>query len=87
MLLCEVLNEAVGVLVYGSLSLEREDLLQFKSLRVIVSLGVCGSGNVDVATASQLGVCVCVCVYGLPKSHAATACDLEVMRNCRRGHE
>jgi len=62
MLLCEVLNEAVGVLVYGSLSLEREDLLQFKSLRVIVSLGVCGSGNVDVATASQLGVCVCVCV-------------------------
>ena len=51
----QVLNEAVGVLVYGTMSLQRDDLVQFKSLRVIVSLGICGAGNIDVIAASQLG--------------------------------
>ena len=50
-----MLNEAVGVLVYGMMSLQRDDLEQFKSLRVIVSLGICGANNIDVTAASQLG--------------------------------
>ena len=41
--------------MYGAMSLERHDLMKFKSLRVIVSLGICGAGNIDVAAASQLG--------------------------------
>jgi len=45
------------VLVYGAMSLQRDDLVKFKSLRIIVSLGVCGPGNVDVSAASQLGTC------------------------------
>jgi len=53
-----VLNEAVGVLVYGAMSLQRDDLVKFKSLRVIVSLGICGLGNIDVTAASQLGACL-----------------------------
>ena len=53
---CQVLNEAVGVLVYGSMSLQRDDLVKFKSLRVIISLGICGPHNIDVAAATQLGI-------------------------------
>jgi len=37
------------------MSLGRDDLAQFKSLRVIVSLGVCGAADIDLAAASQLG--------------------------------
>jgi len=49
------MNEAVGVLVYGTMSLKRDDLVKFRSLRVIVSLGVCGLENIDVTAATQLG--------------------------------
>ena len=60
--LCQVLNEAVGVLVYGAMSLQREDLVKFKSLRVIISLGVCGPHNIDVAAATQLGRYALSCI-------------------------
>jgi C-terminal binding protein len=34
-----VLNEAVGALMYHSISLQRVDLLKFKALKVIVRIG------------------------------------------------
>lgn len=52
----QVLNEAVGAMMYHTITLTREDLEKFKALRVIVRIGS-GYDNVDVKAAGELGEC------------------------------
>ena len=54
-IICQVLNEAVGALMWHSITLTKEDLEKFKSLRVIVRIGS-GYDNVDVKAAGELGM-------------------------------
>nr|XP_032837399.1 C-terminal-binding protein 2-like isoform X2 [Petromyzon marinus] len=54
----KVLNEAVGALMYHTMSLTRDDLDKFRSLRVIVRIGS-GVDNVDIRAAAELGIAVC----------------------------
>lgn len=51
----QVLNEAVGAMLYHHITLSREDLKKFKALRVVVRLGT-GIDNVDVKAAGELGL-------------------------------
>lgn len=51
----QVLNEAVGALMWHTITLAKEDLEKFKSLRVIVRIGS-GYDNVDVKSAGELGM-------------------------------
>lgn len=62
-LFLQVLNEAVGALLYHHITLSREDLKKFKALRVIVRLGT-GIDNVDIKAAGELG-----------KSDVISVCD------------
>ena len=50
----QVLNEAVGALMWHTITLSKEDLEKFKSLRVIVRIGS-GYDNVDVKAAGDFG--------------------------------
>ena len=43
----QVLNEAVGALMWHTIQLTREDLEKFKSLRIVVRIGS-GVDNIDV---------------------------------------
>uniref|UniRef100_A0A452TG00 C-terminal-binding protein 2 n=1 Tax=Ursus maritimus TaxID=29073 RepID=A0A452TG00_URSMA len=52
----KVLNEAVGAMMYHTITLTREDLEKFKALRVIVRIGS-GYDNVDIKAAGELGEC------------------------------
>uniref|UniRef100_A0A8D2FCE7 C-terminal-binding protein 2 n=1 Tax=Theropithecus gelada TaxID=9565 RepID=A0A8D2FCE7_THEGE len=54
----KVLNEAVGVKMYHTITLTREDLGKFKALRVILRIGS-GYDNVDIKAAGELGIAVC----------------------------
>ncbi|XP_077991906.1 C-terminal-binding protein 1-like isoform X2 [Glandiceps talaboti] len=54
----KVLNEAMGALLYHTITLTREDLEKFKALRIIVRIGV-GYDNIDIKAAGELGVAVC----------------------------
>uniref|UniRef100_A0A8B9WT22 C-terminal-binding protein 2 n=1 Tax=Bos mutus grunniens TaxID=30521 RepID=A0A8B9WT22_BOSMU len=54
----QVLNEAVGAMMYHTITLTREDLEKFKALRVIVRIGS-GYDNVDIKAAGELGIAVC----------------------------
>lgn len=55
MYLCvQVLNEAVGALMYHTITLMREDLEKFKALRIIVRIGS-GYDNIDIKSAGELG--------------------------------
>lgn len=51
----QVLNEAVGAMLYHHINLAREDLKKFKGLRVVVRMGS-GIDNVDVKAAGELGL-------------------------------
>lgn len=51
----KVLNEANGALLYHHITLSRDDLKKFKSLRIIVRLGT-GVDNIDVKAAGELGM-------------------------------
>ena len=53
-LILQVLNEAVGALMWHTITLSKEDLEKFKSLRVIVRIGS-GYDNVDVKAAGDFG--------------------------------
>ena len=55
----KVLNEAVGAMIYHTVTLTREDLEKFKALRVIVRIGS-GYDNVDIKAAGELGKCPAV---------------------------
>lgn len=52
--LFQVLNEAVGAMMYHTITLTREDLEKFKALRVIVRIGS-GYDNIDIKAAGELG--------------------------------
>nr|XP_009668863.1 PREDICTED: C-terminal-binding protein 2 [Struthio camelus australis] len=52
----KVLNEAVGAMMYHTITLTREDLEKFKALRVIVRIGS-GYDNIDIKAAGELGRC------------------------------
>uniref|UniRef100_A0A7E4VTT3 THAP-type domain-containing protein n=1 Tax=Panagrellus redivivus TaxID=6233 RepID=A0A7E4VTT3_PANRE len=54
----KVLNEAVAALMWNTIRLDRNDLVKFKALKVIVCLGG-DTGNVNIQAASQLGIAVC----------------------------
>uniref|UniRef100_UPI004038D171 LOW QUALITY PROTEIN: C-terminal-binding protein 2-like n=1 Tax=Callospermophilus lateralis TaxID=76772 RepID=UPI004038D171 len=54
----KVLNEAVGAMMYHTITLPREDLEKFKALRAIVRIGS-GYDNVDIKAAGLLGIAVC----------------------------
>ncbi|KAJ1139765.1 hypothetical protein NDU88_006131 [Pleurodeles waltl] len=54
----KVLNEAVGAMLYHTITLTREDLEKFKALRVVVRIGS-GYDNIDIKAAGELGIAVC----------------------------
>ncbi|MEJ1279330.1 hypothetical protein NN561_010261 [Cricetulus griseus] len=54
----KVLNEAVGAMMYHTITLTREDLEKFKALRVNVRIGS-GYDNVDIKAAGELRIAVC----------------------------
>ena len=54
----KVLNEAQAALLYNTIYLNREDLLKFKALKLIVRIGV-RYDNVDVKAAADLNIAVC----------------------------
>ncbi|XDV43925.1 hypothetical protein PO909_012311 [Leuciscus waleckii] len=54
----KVLNEAVGALLYHSITLTREDLEKFKALRIIIRIGS-GYDNIDIKAAGEMGIAVC----------------------------
>ncbi|GBL74404.1 C-terminal-binding protein [Araneus ventricosus] len=49
-----VLNEAVGALMWHTITLTKEDLDKFKALRIIVRIGS-GVDNIDIKAAGELG--------------------------------
>lgn len=55
-ILFQVLNEAVGALLYHSITLTREDLEKFKALKVVVRIGS-GFDNIDIKAAGEMGTC------------------------------
>ncbi|ESO95173.1 hypothetical protein LOTGIDRAFT_160939 [Lottia gigantea] len=70
----KVLNEAVGALMWHTITLTKEDLDKFKSLRVIVRIGS-GYDNVDIKAAAELGIAVCnVPGYGVEEVADSTMC-------------
>ncbi|XP_076833940.1 C-terminal-binding protein 2-like isoform X5 [Brachyhypopomus gauderio] len=54
----KVLNEAVGGLIYHTITLAREDLEKFKALRILIRIGS-GFDNIDIKAAGDLGIAVC----------------------------
>lgn len=54
----KVLNEAQAALLYNTIYLNREDLLKFKALKLIVRIGV-RYDNVDIKAAADLNIAVC----------------------------
>lgn len=69
-----VLDEAVGALMWHTITLTREDLEKFKSLKVIVRIGS-GIDNVDIKAAADLGIVVCnVPGYGVEEVADTTLC-------------
>ncbi|KAL5109721.1 C-terminal-binding protein 1 [Taenia crassiceps] len=68
----KVLNEAFGALLWHSITLTREDLQKFKSLKIIVRIGS-GFDNVDIKAAGELGIAVCnVPGYGVEEAADTT---------------
>lgn len=51
----QVLNEAVGAMMYHTITLTREDLEKFKALRIIIRIGS-GYDNIDIKAAGELGM-------------------------------
>uniref|UniRef100_A0A915KJD5 THAP-type domain-containing protein n=1 Tax=Romanomermis culicivorax TaxID=13658 RepID=A0A915KJD5_ROMCU len=53
-----VLKEAVAVLMWHTIHLNKDDLRKFRSLRLIVRIGA-DYDNVDIKSAGELGIAVC----------------------------
>lgn len=69
-----VLEEAVGALLWHTITLTRADLQRFKSLRVIVRIGS-GVDNIDIKAAADLGIVVCNSPgYGVEEVADTTLC-------------
>ena len=82
----QVLNEAVGAMMYHTITLTREDLEKFKALRIIIRIGS-GYDNIDIKAAGELGTnsqnpykvqycLVCSAVVCIPeyRVHKGTIC-------------
>jgi len=70
----KVLNEAVGAMMWHSITLTKEDIEKFKALKIIVRIGS-GIDNIDVRAAGELGVAVCnVPGYGVEEVADTTMC-------------
>lgn len=70
----KVLDEAIGALMWHTITLTREDLVKFKSLKTIVRIGS-GIDNVDIKAAADLGISVCnVPGYGAEEVADTTLC-------------
>lgn len=70
----KVLNEAVGALMWHTISLTKEDLDKFKNLRIVVRIGS-GVDNIDVKAAGELGIAVCnVPGYAVEEVADSTLC-------------
>lgn len=70
----KVLNEAVGALMWHTITLTKDDLEKFKALRIIVRIGS-GVDNIDVKAAGELGIAVCnVPGYGVEEVADTTLC-------------
>jgi C-terminal binding protein len=54
----QVLNEAVGALMWHTIILTKEDLEKFKTLRIIVRIGS-GVDNIDVKVTDKQSCYVC----------------------------
>ncbi|CAF0745993.1 unnamed protein product [Brachionus calyciflorus] len=54
----KVLNEAQAALLYNTINLNREDLIKFKALKLIVKIGV-NFDNIDIKAAGDLNIAVC----------------------------
>lgn len=54
----KVLNEAHAALLYNTINLDKEDLLKFKALKLIVRIGV-DFDNIDIKAAGDLNIAVC----------------------------
>lgn len=68
------MNEAVGALMWHTITLTKEDLEKFKALRIIVRIGS-GVDNIDVKAAGELGIAVCnVPGYGVEEVADSTLC-------------
>ena len=57
-------KDAVSVFMFHTLTLEKEDLMKLKSLKVIGRLGV-GYNNIDIKAAGELGNCINILVLNL----------------------
>ncbi|MGH0130227.1 UNVERIFIED_CONTAM: hypothetical protein FKN15_066942 [Acipenser sinensis] len=66
----QVLNEAVGAMMYHTITLSRDDLDKFKGLRIIVRIGS-GFDNIDIKAAAELGIAVC----NIPSSSVEETAD------------
>ncbi|VDN09081.1 unnamed protein product [Dibothriocephalus latus] len=72
----KVLNEAFGALLWHTIKLNREDLIKFKSLKIIVRIGS-GYDNVDIKAAGELGIAVCnVPGYGIEEAADTALCHI-----------
>ncbi|KAF6768622.1 hypothetical protein AHF37_05598 [Paragonimus kellicotti] len=72
----KVLEEAVGALMWHTISLTREDLQKFKSLKIIVRIGS-GYDNIDIKAAGDLGIAVCnVPGFGVEESADTHLCHI-----------
>jgi C-terminal binding protein len=54
----KVLNEAQAALLYNTINLNKEDLLKFKALKLIVRIGF-DFDNIDIKAAADLNIAVC----------------------------
>lgn len=72
----KVLDEAFGALMWHTISLTRDDLQKFKSLKVIVRIGS-GYDNIDIKAAGEMGIAVCnVPGFGVEESADTTLCHI-----------
>ncbi|KAK1346978.1 hypothetical protein QTO34_000838 [Cnephaeus nilssonii] len=72
----KVLNEAVGVLIYHTITLTREHLEKFKALWIIVRIGS-GFDNIDIKSAGDLSIAVCnVLAASMEEMADSTMCHI-----------
>ena len=80
----KVLNEAQAALLYNTINLNKEDLLKFKALKLIVRIGF-DFDNIDIKAAADLNIAVCN-VAGYCVEECADATLSMILNLLRRTH-
>lgn len=80
----KVLNEAHAALLYNTINLNKEDLLKFKALKLIVRIGV-DFDNIDMRAAADLNISVCNVPSYCVEEVADTALSM-ILNMYRRTH-